>query len=429
MQKRRPALGAAFSHARKVEAKTGGGQKKQHEVAARYLRRKRMPAMTKAADFVESEHPRANDGQFSDGSGAHGGPGTHTDVKPAGAKVVRDKVTHSAPPHRLPKEADGLPPSPTPENSHAYALGSKSNPTTEDRQATSKGKYSKMFTAKEKAALQAYSKEDGYTAYTNVNISVKAEAEDNLADIEKTAHGRAYNQDMRHAARLINQAIAHSPLPEDKMLYRGGHIPESLGVGDVFCSPQFTSTSGSEGVAEFFTERLSGNRPLLKIQAHKGDKVFDYGQAFRDASEEEEFLFGSFQRFHVVGIEKDEESGRKVVHLSTRPVPGQAKVIGKSMTKSDKSVRPSKGLGLRLMGNMPASVIGKKKKIERIIKAMPGTLGAYRSAIAQSSAPGHLSDDDKYAMSRYAALFDRNHQAMAQARAEYFARMLAQRSR
>lgn len=71
----------------------------------------------------------------------------------------------------------------------------------------------------------------------------------------------------------------------------------------------------------------------------------------------------------------------------------------------------------------------KKKKMPAMQKAMPGTLGAYQSAIAQSSAPGHLSDDDKYAMSRYAALFDRNHQAMAQARAEYFARMLAQRSR
>lgn len=57
------------------------------------------------------------------------------------------------------------------------------------------------------------------------------------------------------------------------------------------------------------------------------------------------------------------------------------------------------------------------------------TLGAYQAAIAQASAPGHMSDDDKYAMAAYQRLFDINHQAMAQAQAESLARTLAYEQR
>lgn len=62
---------------------------------------------------------------------------------------------------------------------------------------------------------------------------------------------------------------------------------------------------------------------------------------------------------------------------------------------------------------------------QTMAKASPTTLGAYQAALAATSAPGHMSDDDKYAMAAYQKLFDRNHQAMAQARAEGLSRTLA----
>lgn len=57
------------------------------------------------------------------------------------------------------------------------------------------------------------------------------------------------------------------------------------------------------------------------------------------------------------------------------------------------------------------------------------TLGAYQAAIAASSGPGHLSDDDKYAMDAYRRMFERAHNAMAQAQAEALARQLAWEAR
>lgn len=45
---KRPALGAAFSHARKVVKKNGGGRKKEREVANRYLKKEGHEAMGKA---------------------------------------------------------------------------------------------------------------------------------------------------------------------------------------------------------------------------------------------------------------------------------------------------------------------------------------------------------------------------------------------
>lgn len=50
------------------------------------------------------------------------------------------------------------------------------------------------------------------------------------------------------------------------------------------------------------------------------------------------------------------------------------------------------------------------------------TLAAYQGAVAQATAPGHMTDDDKYAWAAYQRMFDANHRHMADAAAEAMAR-------
>lgn len=282
-------------------------------------------ALVCKAGFDESQHPRADNGEFGAGGAGPGhdanGKGAH--VTSSGKRFdVNDsaygKSDWSAQDHRDAaevKEAHGRGDIAATHEAFATA-GDKQNPAASAKTTDVK------LTARQKDALAGYIAEADPrgTSYSVLN-NVLAGKGDLDSDPKAKAHAL---RDAKH----LNAAIEQSTLLKEETFYRGAHMT-ALEAGQDVTTPRFVSVSTSKKQAQAFAYESSdtpGAMPtFFTIHAPAGTKALDVNQHASKGKfkEEREFLFGSNQAFTIVSATV--EYGRQTVVMTAN------KSVAKSM--------------------------------------------------------------------------------------------------
>lgn len=170
----------------------------------------------------------------------------------------------------------------------------------------------RKLTPNERSTIKQYtsaSADDTPRSYININRALLGKSK-----LDKYETSEA----LRHASD-INKAIADSPLPEDKTLYRGATFIPGMKAGQVISSPAILSTSEHEGIASLFSSRAvarapvnaqaHSNRMIFEIHAPKGTRALDVNRkAISFNKQEGEHLFASGQKFKVKEVRVTPES-------------------------------------------------------------------------------------------------------------------------
>lgn len=301
---KKPALGAAFSHARAVEAKTGGGKKKQRRVAMRYL------------------HGRGEGISKAGGEGSRGG------------RVVG----HSASGEPIYAPSGGA----------AIPTTGASTPKTKVPQRSSAEHFREAdeHRAKADAALSARDVAAAKMHRLNAKASSAAGLKALRGEGKATLQSDAKARDARQAATQADHDKQLAGVVADHRSKVGAmHADHDKRMGEQH------SQAIQDGAAHRMKMTVASARVGAAKQANK----------------------------KLDGYLSDVKAGK----YDDRPSPFDKKSVAKSLSKAGP------------------------------------TYGQYRDAIAQAQqAAAQKQADDRYAWAAYQALFQRNHDALAQLRAD-----------
>jgi hypothetical protein len=282
----------------------------------------------KAGQFNDAEHPRADNGQFSESDGDFdpAGSGLMPEYDPAGLKDKRFKLN--------------------------------------DKQASA------------------------LAAYTNLSTAVSVNYKKMSAAVAGQLPGPQTDDDRRNieAAAQLNSAIRKQSSDSAVTLYRGTSLPKNIKVGQTLKTARFTSASSDREVAEDFARQSDdkGIKTVLRIHAPKGSQVLKVNHHIEaEMQEEDEHIFSSRQPFVVTHIHPISPGSLiRVVDVTAPPRGKTAKaapsVARRLVQKGQSRLADDLGMEVSDQATLPSDI----ERAER-----PG----YHEAYAQA-AKDHLPD-------------------------------------
>ena len=288
--------------------------------------------VVKEGDFDEGKHPRAENGEFSSGSGSGGGSSSGGGDSGGGGAAAGKKLGETK--RNKPVYAD------RPASDVAYEsfsstdhLNAKLLHDTAAFHANQAGdpelsdKHRELARQHLKAMATATPEKDSewpsplqveggkITGAQQTALRAYVNGDDdsgtfvNYATMNKTLQGQQTKgsaASMAHAKNL-QKAVAGQTLAQDATLYRGVNAPVDVQVGQTIQSPGFTSASQRKQIAEQFargewSDEAGKAQTVMTIKAPKGTHALAVDAHIKDGQGEDEMehIFGANQRFKVV---------------------------------------------------------------------------------------------------------------------------------